>query len=613
MRALLALCLLVTACKSTLVEDVDPRAWAKPEVGACVSEHPLATRAGLEVLSQGGSATDAAVAMALVLAVVYPQAGNLGGGGFALVVPHEGESVAIDFRETAPQAANESVYLDAQGRRVEARSLEGPLAVGIPGTPAGLWELHKRGGVLRFDALVEPAIRLARDGFRIDAWLAEELADERNHAKFNLAARELYWPGGKPLTEGALLRQPALADSLSLYATLGPRAFYEGRLARGLMQELERTPIPQSDATGKGWIRDTDLAGYRVHVTPPLRGWFRGFEILGMPPPSSGGVALLEALSVLEGLPLDHEMRAAETQARARHEESGAQPLDHPMLSARLLHWWIEALRGAFADRARHLGDPSFHPVPLAALLDPSWAAQRRMQIGENADPSQQALVIPREGGETTHLSVLDREGNAVSLTTTLNTRFGSGILVRDGGYLLNNELDDFAISAGSPNAYGLVGGAANSIQPGKRPLSSMAPTIVRQGDGETVLVLGSPGGPRIISAVYSVLLRTLLLGQNIEEAVRAPRFHQQWNPAETLLEPGFDPRLIEGLRSRAHPLRPIGGYMASVQAISFQPGTARPVAVSDPRRGGSAGLEGEEPSTPTRPETSLARETTPP
>lgn len=616
MRVLVALLLSLPAfsgCNSTLVEDRDPREWAKPKVGACVSEHPLATQIGLDVLAQGGSAADAAVAMALALAVVYPQAGNLGGGGFALVVPQEGESVAIDFREAAPAAAREALYLDGDGRRVEARSLEGPLAVGVPGTPAGLWELHKQGGVLRFDALVEPAIRLARDGFPIDAWLALELAEEHNHAKFNAAARELFWPGGKALGEGAILRQPVLAETLSLYANLGPRAFYEGRLARGLVQELERSPVPGSDSSGQGWMRESDLANYAVQRRAPLRGWFRGFEILSMPPPSSGGVALLEALAVLEGLPLDHEMRQAEALARARHEQSGVQPLDHPMLSDRMLHWWIEALRGAFADRAQHLGDPAFHAVPIEQLLDPKWSASRRMAIHEKADPGLQPLALPREGGQTTHLSVLDREGNAVSLTTTLNTRFGSGILVRDGGYLLNNELDDFAISSGSPNTYGLIGGTANAIQPGKRPLSSMTPTIVRQGDGETVLVLGSPGGPRIISAVYAVLLRVLLLGQNLEEAVRAPRFHQQWSPVETVLEPGFDPLLVQGLRSRAHPLQASSGYMACVQAISFQPGSSRPVAVSDPRRGGSAGLEGELPSKPTRPETSLARQSTPP
>ena len=617
MRGLLALLLVwPSACNTTLVEDVDPRAWAKPEVGACVAEHPLATRAGLQMLAQGGNATDAAVAMALVLAVVYPQAGNLGGGGFALVVPHSGEPLALDFRESAPAAARASLYLDEQGVRVEARSLEGPLAVGVPGTPAGLWELHRRGGGrLRFDALVEPALRLARDGFAIDAWLAQELSDPRNQQKFNAPARELFLPAGVPLAEGALLRQPVLAETLNLYATLGPRAFYEGRVARALVQELERTAVPQEPFgnSGAGWIRPEDLAGYAVRAQAPLRGWFRGYEVLSMPPPSSGGVALLQALAVLEGLPLDHEMRTAQAQAVARHEQQGLQPSDHPALSGRMLHWWIEALRGAFADRAAHLGDPAFHAVPLDALLAPGWISSRRMAIREQAQVGLEPLAVPREGGETTHLSVLDRDGNAVALTTTLNTRFGSGILVREAGFLLNNELDDFAISTGSPNTYGLIGGAANAIQPGKRPLSSMTPTVVRQGDGETVLVLGSPGGPRIISAVFQVLLRTLLLDQTIEEAARAPRFHQQWSPAATMLEPGWDPALVQDLELRAHPLTRMGGYMASVQAIQFLPGTARPVAVSDPRRGGAAGLEGEELSVPARPETAIVRETTPP
>lgn len=576
----------------------------RPERGACVSEHPLATSVGLEILAAGGSATDAAIAMALALAVVYPQAGNLGGGGFALVVPAEGAPQCLDFRESAPAAADPALFLNEQGQRVPARSLLGPRAVAIPGTAQGLWDLHRQcGGRLRFDALVEPAIRLARQGFEIDAWLAAELAEPANFEKFNAPARELFYPGGQALVEHARLRQPQLADTLSLYAALGPRAFYEGRVARAIVAELERSAVPESRENGVGWMRLEDLSAYRTRLVSPVVGYFRGYEILCMPPPSSGGVAVLEALGILEGLPLDHELRAAEERARAMHESLGVQPSEHPRLGERMLHWWIEALRAAFADRAQHLGDPDFHTVPLDRLLSPEWIAERRIAISERAQADLEAMPLPSEGGETTHLSVVDSSGNAVALTTTLNTRFGSGIWVREAGFFLNNEIDDFAVLAGSPNVYGLVGSAANALRAGARPLSSMTPTVVRNAAGELRMVLGSPGGPRIISTVYQVLLRCLLLEQNLEEAVRAPRFHQQWRPAETEFEPGFEPELIQALLQRGHRSRTLAGYIASLQAIELDPSLPLPIVVSDPRRGGSGGVVGQAPSVPTRPE----------
>ncbi len=602
--ALIAL-LALGGCRSATPFAVEAT-WPAPKKGAAASEHPLATAVGLEVLDKGGNAADAAVAMALVLAVVYPQAGNLGGGGFALWVPHSGKAAALDFRECAPDAAEASRYLDAGGKRIDARSLEGPLSVAVPGTPAGLEALLVRYGSHRFTLaeLCEPAIRFAHGGFAVDAWLAYDLAQKGVFERFNPAAREVFFPGGKPLAENELLRQPELAETLATFASRGASGFYGGRVAEALVAELARTPVPQSERTGEGWITLEDLGRYQVAAREPLTGWFRGQEIVTMPPPSSGGLVLLQTLGVLEGLPLDTEMRSAERDARIKFASTHEQPRDNPALSERMLHWWIEALRGAFADRARHMGDPDFgNGVPVHELLSPSWIAERRVSIGELAAPLVEAWQPPREGGNTTHLSVLDAQGNAVSLTTTLNQAFGSGVMVREAGFLLNDEMDDFALQADSPNAFGLVGGAANALAPRKRPLSSMTPTVVREGGHTARMVLGSPGGPKIITAVAEVLLRTLLFGQSLEEAVHAPRLHQQWRPAATRFEPEFDPELLAGLKSRRqHPVEVAKEHFGSVQAIEVPAPGGLPVAVSDARRGGTAGVQGEPMSTPARP-----------
>lgn len=573
--------------------DVEQAArWPVPRAGAVVTEHPLATQAGLDVLERGGNAADAAVAAALVLAVVYPQAGNLGGGGFALWVPHQGDALALDFREVAPRAVKPELYIGADGTRVAERSLAGPLAVAVPGSPLGLWRLHERAGSqkLTFRELARPAIDLAQQGFEIDAFLAHDLAAPGVRERFNAAARDVFFPGGEPLRAGARLRQPALAETLSLFASQGPDAFYKGRVADAIVAELDTAHVPASDLSGRGWMTQADLAAYAVEERRPLSGWFRGYELVTMPPPSSGGVVLLQVLGILEGLPLDAEREracAAQDLAAQRGEKAGERGLDE-----RMLHWWIEALRCAFADRAKHLGDPKFHAVPLADLLSSRWISQRRISIGERAHPEVGAWA-PREGANTTHLSVLDRQGNAVSLTTTLNETFGSGQLVRAGGFLLNNEMDDFALAENSPNTFGLVGGAANAPAPGKRPLSSMCPTVLREGGHANVLVLGSPGGPRIISSVFQVIVRTTVLGESLEEAVSRPRLHQQWSPAATVFEPGFDAALIAALRERrGHPVADAAARFGSVQAILLAEPGGVPVACSDPRRGGSAAVQ---------------------
>ena len=588
--------------------------WPAPGAGAIACEHPLATEAGIEVLERGGNAADAAIAAALTLAVVYPQAGNLGGGGFAVWVPHRGDALAIDFRETAPAAADPLRYLDAGGERVPARSLVGPLAVGVPGTPAGIALLYERCASGRFSLaeLAAPAILHARAGFRVDAWLARDLARPAVRAKLNAAALARFFPGGRPLAEGDLLRQPDLAETIAAFAAIGPSAFYSGPVADAILAELEASAVPEGERdgapvfgaeTGRGWLTHADLVGYRALERLPLTGWFRGMELVTMPPPSGGGVVALQALGVLEGLPLDAERKRARA-ARALERSKGEPPTpDDPGLDERMLHWWIEALRGAFADRAAHLGDPHGHDVPVERLLSADWIAARRVAIGESAKVDVAPWEPEPEGGETTHVSVLDRDGNAVSLTTTLNTNFGSGLLVRRAGFLLNSQIDDFALAPSSPNVYGLVGGAANRLVPGRRPLSSMTPLVVRDGGHATTMVLGSPDGPRIVSALVQVLLRVLVLEQPIEAAVAAPRLHQQWSPRETSFEPAFDATLVEALENRrGHPTKRSDEVFGSVQAIWLERAGTRPVAVSDPRRGGSAAVEKGKRTEPARP-----------
>lgn len=592
-RALLALalCLLALACRSS--DRIGrPARWPTPSAGAVASEHPLATQAALTILDRGGNAADAAVAAALVLAVVHPQAGNLGGGGFALWVPHAGAARAFDFRETAPAAVKSALYLDARGARVNERSLRGPYAVGVPGSPLGLWTLRERcgSGVFSFAELAAPAIELAQRGFAVDPALARDLAQPGVREQLDPSARALFFPGGEPLRAGATLRQPTLAQTLSLLANEGPDSFYRGRLGAELVRAIDDLVVPGTNERARGWITAADLAAYRVEEREPLSGWFRGYQILTMPPPSSGGVVLLQVLGILEGLPLDAERdrtRNEQDIARSRGEATGERGL-----SERMLHWWIESLRCAFADRAQHLGDPAFTKVPLAELLSSAWISNRRIHIGERAQPSVAAWV-PHEGRNTTHLSVLDRNGNALSLTTTLNETFGSGSYVRALGFLLNNEMDDFALAENSPNLFGLVGGAANAPAPGKRPLSSMTPTVLREGGNANVLVLGSPGGPRIITAVLQVILRATVLGEPLDEAIARPRLHQQWSPQETFFEPGFDPRLIEALRSlRGHPTKVESENFGAVEAIQLNELGGLPRAVSDPRRGGGAAVQ---------------------
>lgn len=584
------LVLLQAGCGAPRELDPEPPRQ-RPRSGMIVCESPIASEVGAKILREGGNAVDAAVATALALAVVYPQAGNLGGGGFALFVPHEGEPMALDFRERAPLSAFAERYLDAQGNLQPKTSLASPWAVAVPGSPAGLFELAKKlgSGKFTFATLCKPAVELARNGFLVDAALERELGDEDLRARLESSpgARALFYPDGKQLLKGQRLVQADLATTLEMLGRQGPEPFYRGLAARQIVAEL----CLQADVNGaaggaeigaRGLVSARDLNEYQPLWRAPLRGWFRGMELITMPPPSSGGVALLQTLAVLDGFPIESARRGA------------PRPLDNaaplPILPELVVHWWIEALRCAFAERAQHLGDPDFVEVPLERLLSPEWVARARVSIGETAAVDMQAQPEVHEGGETTHISVLDSAGNALSLTTTLNSSFGSGILVRGGGFLLNNEIDDFALSAGVPNQFGLVGSAANALAPGKRPLSSMAPTVLRRGGGSVAMVIGSPGGPKIISSIVAVIVRTLLFDESLTQAVVAPRFHQQWRPAQTEFEAGFPPELLEALKRRGQSVHTSEQSFGRIQAIRVAPDGAVE-GVSDPRGTGSAVL----------------------
>jgi gamma-glutamyltranspeptidase/glutathione hydrolase len=526
------------------------------------SEDALASRVGQETLRAGGNAIDAAVATALALAVTHPEAGNLGGGSFMLYRrARDGFATVIDCREMAPAAAHRDLFLDKNGQADADRAQVGHLATGVPGAVAGLHLGWSRYGRLPWASLVAPAVQVARDGFALNGDFARDLLEERAKLERFPHTRALFFPGGRPLAEGDMLVQPDLARTLQHVAESGPAGFYEGSVADLVVEEMRR---------GGGLVTREDLGAYRAVEREPIRGSYRGLDVLGAPPPSSGGVTLLQMLGMLEA----HDLRSLGRR------------------SALEIHLVSEAMRRAFADRNTYLGDPDFVPAPVAPLLSPEYLARRRGDISlERATPS--TLVAPgdfaarRAGGETTHLSVVDAVGDAVALTTTLNSKFGSGVLVPGAGFLLNNTMDDFAAKPGALNQFELVESEANAIAPGKRMLSSMAPTIVLRG-GRPWLVLGSRGGPRIITTVLTILIDVIDHGVGLEEAVQARRYHHQWQPDEIWHEPGaFGPELRAQLQAMGHRLRKHVTY-GSPQCIEIAPdGTRR--GASDPRTQGAA------------------------
>jgi len=535
--------------------------------GLVVSSEVLASAVGARILAAGGNAIDAAVATGFALAVTYPQAGNIGGGGFMLVhLAQEGRTVAIDYREVAPRAARRDMFLDADGEVIPRSSQLSHLATGVPGSVAGLLHAHKRYGRLSRKAVMAPAIELAEKGFAVSFTLSSTLQSPWGQRLLaNDAARGyLFKPDGSSYQPGETLRQTDLAWTLKQIARRGEAGFYEGPVADKLVAEMQR---------GGGIITHEDLRSYKVVEREPVKGSFKGFEILSMPPPSSGGVHLVQMLNVLEGFDL--------------------RELQHN--SAAYLHVLTETMKRAYADRSKHLGDPDFHDVPVAELTSRAYAEQIREGIDrERATPSAQiapVLEFPRESTQTTHYSVMDAEGNLVSNTYTLNYSFGSGVAVPGAGFFLNNEMDDFSIKPGVPNAFGLIGDEVNAVGSMKRPLSSMTPTIVLH-DGKPFLATGAPGGSRIITVVLQILLNTLAFDMNIADASAQSRIHHQWLPDELSLEPGISPDTAALLKAMGHSMASSTLMLGNAQSIMARDGMM--FGASDTRRpgGGVATVE---------------------
>src|SRR5256886_5621080 len=538
-----------------------------------VSQHELASRAGVEIMQAGGNAVDASVATGFALAVVHPPAGNLGGGGFMLLRTADGNVHFIDYREKAPAAATANMYLDAQGNVIEDASVAGYKPIGVPRSVAGMAYAQQKFGKLSLQPVIAPAIKLAREGFAL-AWEdARDLRNDKYLSRFP-ESRRVFQRNGNYYKPGEILRQPELAQTLERIAA-NPDEFYHGAMARELAASIQK---------GGGLITAEDLAHYEVKERKPIRGTYRGYEIISAPPPSSGGIALLEILNTLEGYDLAK--------------------LDNR--SAQSVHLTLEAFRRAFFDRAEFLGDPDFSKIPVAQLIDKRYAAAWRESINPAHASASKDLKRPqifsqleqyatahpqpatiREPGHTTHYSVVDPAGNTVSVTTTLNDDFGARVTAEGLGFLLNDEMDDFAAKPGVPNIYGLIQGPANAIGPGKRPLSAMTPTIMLK-DGKPFLILGSPGGPRIITTVANILMGVIDYGMNIQEAVNASRIHHQWLPDEVYVERGTSPDTAALLQQMGHHVV-TEDYWSDGECVAIDLKTGERLGASDVRNNGKA------------------------
>jgi len=534
------------------------------EHGMVVTAQHLATQVGVDVLKQGGNAVDAAVAVGYALAVVYPAAGNLGGGGFMTLQLADGQKTFLDFREKAPLAATANMYLGQDGNVVKGLSTDGHLAVGVPGSVSGLEYARQKYGTRDRAQLLKPAIELAQQGFNLTQGDIDILHTATAAFGKDKASGAIFLKHGQPFKVGDKLVQKDLAKTLQRISHRGTSGFYQGPVAAALVK---------SSQSGGGILTQADLDQYRTRELAPIECDYRGYHVVSAPPPSSGGVVICEMLNILEGYPL---------------KELGFR-------SAQSVHYQIEAMRHAYVDRNSYLGDPDFVTNPVDRLTDKAYAAQIRAVIDPNRAAISKELrpgVAPHEGSNTTHYSIADRWGNAVAVTYTLNDWFGTKITAAGTGVLLNNEMDDFTAKVGVPNLYGLVQGQANAIAPGKRPLSSMSPTIVNK-DGKPVLVLGTPGGSRIITAVLLTLLNTIDYGMTVQEAVDAPRFHQQWLPDLTLVEAfAFSPDTRTLLEAAGHKLGPAqpANHMAAIligaPALGGKPvGKNRFYGANDPRR----------------------------
>lgn len=524
--------------------------------GMVATVDALATQVGVDILKQGGNAVDAAVAVGYALAVTHPQAGNLGGGGFMLLRTKDGKTTAIDFREMAPEKATRDMFLDEQGNADSKKSLTSPLASGTPGTVAGFSLALNKYGSMPLNKVIQPAFRLAQDGFIVNEALADDLKQYGTEVlPGHENSKAIFWKeDGTLLQKGDRLVQANLAKSLETIAEKGPDAFYKGEIAGQIAAEM---------AKSGGLISREDLANYRAVEREPISGDYRGYRIYSMPPPSSGGIHIVQILNILENFSL----------------------AKYGFGSADAMQLMAEAEKYAYADRSEYLGDPDFVKVLWQALTSKAYAKSLAEKIDLNkARPSKEikpGKLAPYESNQTTHFSVVDKDGNAVAVTYTLNTNFGSGIVAGNTGILMNNQMDDFSAKPGVPNVYGLVGGDANAVGPHKRPLSSMSPTIVVK-DGKTWLVTGSPGGSRIITTVLQMVVNSVDFGMNVAEATNAPRFHHQWLPDELRVEKGFSPDTLKLLEDKGQKVV-VKEAMGSTQSIMIAP-DGELYGASDPR-----------------------------
>ncbi len=545
-------------------------AWREPvraKHGIVAAQHELASKIGVDVMKKGGNAIDAAVAVALALAVVYPEAGNLGGGGFMLIRFKDGRTAAIDYREMAPLAASRDVFVDKEGNliRGEGSSTVGYRASGVPGTPAGLDLAYQKFGSKKilFKDLIEPARLLAQNGYVLSYRLAELFKSYKNTLEKYEDSKRIFLNGGKMFEEGDVLKQPELAQTLGRMQKFGAKEFYTGKTARLIADDMKRN---------NGLITLEDLKNYQAKERTPLRGSYRGYEIISMPPPSSGGIVMLEVLNMLE----NYDLR-----------KMGYN-------SAQKYHLLAEAMRRAFADRAEFMGDPDFAKVPTAQLIDKNYAKKRAetinlTQASKSADIKAGEITFS-EGTETTHFTVVDGDGNVVTNTYTINDLYGSRVTAKGTGVLLNDEMDDFAARPGKANMFGLIQGENNSVQPKKRPLSSMTPTIVLRKDGSPWFALGARGGPRIITAVLQSVINMIDYDMNIQEAIDAPRIHQQWFPDEIIYEPlGMSPDTLKILENLGQKFNDRPTNIASATGISIEEKTGVKFGAIDSRSDGEA------------------------
>ena len=496
--------------------------------GVVVTAHPEASKVGVEILKKGGNAIDASIAVQFALAVVYPNAGNIGGGGFLVYRDAKGKTDALDYREKAPLKASEDMYWDKDGNAIKDLSLYGQFSAGVPGTVDGMVKAHEKYGKLNWKELVQPSINLAQKGFKITKQQANELTNKHNDfVKYNSNTNALTFKSS--WKEGDLLVQKDLANTLKLIQQKGRAGFYEGKTADLIVKEMKR---------GNGIISHEDLKSYQSVWRTPVSGNYKGFKVISMPPPSSGGIALVSLFQSIEDYPINKWGFQADSTIQVM----------------------VEAERRVYADRAEHLGDPDFVKVPQKQLLDKSYNVNRMKDFSfDKATPSsaiKAGEIIGKESMETTHYVIVDKDGNAVSVTTTLNNSYGSLVVVEGAGFLLNDEMDDFSVKPGTPNLYGLVGGKANAIEPSKRMLSSMTPSILEK-DGKLFMVVGTPGGSTIITSVFQAILNVVDFGMTMQEAVAAPRFHHQWLPDQIDYEPNaISENVRESLKQKGYTLK---------------------------------------------------------